>query len=354
MHAILITILALTIPLAAYSVMGFFSTRNRFDVANQTVIVTGGSQGLGLSLAKVLAAKGAHVVIVAQTVSKLERALETVRNSARDRNIQKFQYLSYDLRSPESAPEILRKVTDWNDGNPPDVVLNCAGHCIPGFYASSSVETLRDQMETVYWSSAYMSHAALQAWTKPVSKDVQQRYHEKPRHLIFTSSVLAFLSVAGYAPYNPAKAAMRALADTLNQEVQIYNGSRLHAEPGPAAEIKIHAVYPMGILSPGFENEQKLKPALTQKLEEDDKPQEPDDLAKIIVSELEAGKYAITASFIGNVMRGWATAGSQRVGISDYFWNWLGSIIVLFIVPDHLNKCWKWGKEKGLKGSTLR
>lgn len=352
MHAILITILALTIPLAAYSVMGFFSARNRFDVANQTVIVTGGSQGLGLSLAKVLAAKGAHVVIVAQTVPKLEKALETVRNSARDRNIQKFQYLSYDLRSPESAPEILRKVTDWNDGNPPDVVLNCAGHCIPGFYASSSVETLRDQMETVYWSSAYMSHAALQAWTKPVSKDVQQRYHGKPRHLIFTSSVLAFLSVAGYAPYNPAKAAMRALADTLNQEVQIYNGSRLHAEPGPAAEIKIHAVYPMGILSPGFENEQKLKPALTQKLEEDDKPQEPDDLAKIIVSELEAGKYAITASFIGNVMRGWATAGSQRVGISDYFWNWLGSIIVLFIVPDHLNKCWKWGKEKGLKGMT--
>lgn len=347
MDTILITILALCVPIAVYLMMKLFSTRNQFDAADRTVIITGASQGLGLSLAKLLAAKGAHVVIVAQTISKLEKALETIRDSARSRDTQKFLYLSYDLRSPQSAPDILRKVTDWNNGNPPDVVLNCAGHCIPGFFASSNVETLRDQMETVYWSSAYMSHATLQAWTKPVSKEIQREHQDRPRHLIFTSSVLAFLSVAGYAPYNPAKSAMRALADTLNQEVQVYNGSRSHTEPGPAAEIRIHALYPMGIQSPGFENEQKLKPALTQKLEEDDKPQRPDDLAKIIISELEAGKYAITASFIGHIMRGWATAGSQRVGLADYLWNWLGSIVVLFIVPDHLGKCWRWGKEKG-------
>lgn len=352
MSTISITLSALAIPLIAYLMMGLFANKNRFDVSNRTVVVTGGSQGLGLALAKALAAKGAHVVIVAQTVSKLEHALDLIRSSARDGEKQNFSYLSYDLRSPDSAPEIFQKVTEWNNGSTPDVVLNCAGHCIPGFYTSSSIEILRDQMETVYWSSAYMSHAALQAWTKPVGKEVQQRYQDKPRHLIFTSSVLAFLSVAGYAPYNPAKAAMRALADTLNQEVQVYNGSRLHNEPGPAAEIRIHAVYPMGILSPGFENEQKLKPALTQKLEEDDKPQQPDELAKIIISELEAGKYAITASFVGNIMRGWAMAGSQRVGLADYFWNWLGSIIVLFIVPEQLNKCWNWGKEKGLKGMT--
>lgn len=347
---ILTVVSTLAVLLVAYLTMGFLSAKNQFDVAGRTIIITGASQGLGLAIARRLSAKGANIVIVAQTVSKLERALEIIKGAARAPATQKFLLLSYDLRSPDSAPEIIKRVTDWNDGNTPDVVFNCAGQCIPGFFASSSVETLRDQMETLYWSCTYMAHATLQAWTKPFSKDVQHRYQDKPRHLIFTSSVLAFLPLAGYAPYNPAKAAMRTLADTLNQEVQVYNGTRLHSEPGPAAEIKIHAVYPMGIQSPGYENEQKTKPALTQKLEEDDKPQMPDDLAKIIISELEAGKYAVTASFIGHVMRGWAAGGSQRVGIMDYLWNWLGSIIVLFIVPEYMGKCWKWGKEKGLKG----
>ena len=338
--------------LAAYTIMGFLTQTSRFNVAGRTVIVTGGSQGLGLALARQLAAKGAHVVIVAQTVSKLEKALEAIKNAASRQDMQRFMCLSYDLRSPESAPAILSKVIDWNNGQPPDVVLNCAGLCIPGFFASSSIETLREQMDTLYWTCAYMAHATLQLWTKPVDKQVQKSYEDKPRHLIFISSVLAFMPLAGYAPYSPAKAAMRTLADTLNQEVQVYNGARKSAESGPAAEIKIHAVYPMGIQSPGFENEHKLKPALTQKLEEDDKPQGPEELATTIISEVEGGKYLITASLIGHIMKGWAFGGSQRVGIMDYVWGWLGSLIILFIAPDFMSKCWRWGKDKGLKGAV--
>ena len=261
-------------------------------------------------------------------------------------------YLSFDLRSPDSASAILARVREWNNGEPPDVVFNCAGNCIPGFFASSSVETLRGQMETLYWSCTYMAHATLQEWLKPVDKQTQKYYDAKPRHLIFTSSVVAFMPLAGYAPYNPAKSAMRALADTLNQEVQVYNGARKNAENGPAAEVRVHAVYPTGILSPGFENEEKLKPALTKKLEEDDKPQQSEELASTIISELEAGKYIITASFIGHIMKGWAMGPSQRVGIMDYLYGWLGSIIVLFIIPDFMSKCWNWGKEKGLRGAV--
>lgn len=342
-------IITLFLLLAPVIVMVLLKKRKYFDVYGRTVIVTGGSQGLGLAIAKLLASKGAHVVIVAQKASKLEKALEELRRVSWNSD-RRLMYLSYDLRSPESAPKIIEEVTEWNGGEPPDVVFNCAGHCLPGFFASSSVEMLRDQMETLYWSCTYMAHATLKSWTEPVEKSQQVA---KPRHLIFTSSVLAFMPLAGYAAYNPAKAAMRTLADTLNQEVQVYNGARLHpTEPGPAAEIKIHAVYPMGIRSPGYDNEQKTKPALTQKLEEDDKPQEPDELARLIVRELEAGRYMVTCSLIGHIMKGWAMGGSQRVGLTDYIWNWLGSIIVLFIAPDFLSKCFKWGREKGMNGAS--
>jgi 3-dehydrosphinganine reductase len=43
------------------------------------VVITGGSQGLGKGLGKLLAKKGANVVIVARDVKKLEAALEEIK-----------------------------------------------------------------------------------------------------------------------------------------------------------------------------------------------------------------------------------------------------------------------------------
>jgi len=43
------------------------------------VVITGGSDGMGKSVACQLAAKGANVVIVARTTSKLKAAVETIK-----------------------------------------------------------------------------------------------------------------------------------------------------------------------------------------------------------------------------------------------------------------------------------
>lgn len=45
----------------------------------QTVVITGGSEGMGKEVAVQLAEKGANVVIVARTVKKLEAALESIK-----------------------------------------------------------------------------------------------------------------------------------------------------------------------------------------------------------------------------------------------------------------------------------
>ena len=50
-------------------------TSNRFNInVSQTVLITGGSQGTGRAVAKLLAQKGANVIIVARDVGKLEKA----------------------------------------------------------------------------------------------------------------------------------------------------------------------------------------------------------------------------------------------------------------------------------------
>ena len=45
----------------------------------QTVLITGGSDGMGRAVAVELAKKGAHVVVVARTVSKLESTVEELK-----------------------------------------------------------------------------------------------------------------------------------------------------------------------------------------------------------------------------------------------------------------------------------
>ena len=145
---------------------------------------------------------------------------------------------------------------------------------------------------------------------------------------------------------------MRALADTLQQEVAVYNGSRANKSFfAPAEEIKIHTLFPMGILTPGFYHENTLKPALTLELEKDDKPQTADEVARIAIERLEDGEKMITSMFLGHVLRGVGMGASLRNGLSDLFWILIGSVAILFAGPDLLRKCKRWGKEKGMAGA---
>ena len=106
----------------------------------------------------------------------------------------------------------------------------------------------------------------------------------------------------------------------------------------------------MGILTPGYENENKIKPALTIMLEKDDKPQTPDEVARIAVERLERGEQHITTMFLGHLLRGVGMGASVRSGVMDVLWHILGSIAIIFVAPDFVKKCWNWGREKGMEG----
>ena len=63
--------------------------------------------------------------------------------------------------------------------------------------------------------------------------------------------------------------AARGLADTLSQEVLLY-----------PQDVRVHIVFPGTILSPGFEVEERTKPAITKQLEAADPKQTPDEVAR--------------------------------------------------------------------------
>jgi 3-dehydrosphinganine reductase len=213
-------------------------------------------------------------------------------------------------------------------------------------------------MDIDYWAAAYLAHSTLQLWTKdspndPVAaeKPAVKSAEPLPRHFIITSSVIAFVGLAGYGPYGPAKAALRNLSDTLHNEILLYNGARSHTSaPLRIPEIRNHIVFPGGILSPGFEAENKVKHPVTMKLEEDDKPQTVEEVATAAIAGLERGDYLITTAMLGSLMKASSLGGSARNGwgVVDSLMAGLATLIWRFVGPDLDSKVWKWGKENGI------
>lgn len=133
----------------------------------------------------------------------------------------------------------------------------------------------------------------------PIANPTQQQ----KRHIILTSSVLAFYPIAGYNSYSPAKAAIRSLADGLRQECILY-------------DIDVHACFPATIFSPGREEELKTIPELTVILEGSDEGQTPDQVAIECVKGLERGDKLVTTTLMGSAMRGGSWSGSPK-GVWD-------------------------------------
>lgn len=261
------------------------------------------------------------------------------------------------MTSPEENERIIAETTAWNNGQPPDVVWQIAGAAHPALFKDTPVEVLRNQMDINYWGAAYLAHTTLMAWTKPspAKGDAISAYSTGPRQFIMTSSVAALLGAAGYAPYSPAKAAMRSLADTLRSEVNIYNGSRrskdatIRAE-APERDMSIHLIMPGTITSPGLETENKTKHAVTKLLEKGDILQTEDEVAAAAVKGLEQGGFIVTTQFIASLLRAGMLGGSARNNwFLDTIMSWVTSIVWLFIGPDMDAKVFNYGKKYGTR-----
>jgi short-subunit dehydrogenase len=92
-------------------------------LTGKNVLITGGGRGLGLELARVLVARGAHVALVARDAAELERALETLRSVA----APKVRLVAEvcDLSEPGSVESMLARVRSRL--GPVDVLVNDAG-----------------------------------------------------------------------------------------------------------------------------------------------------------------------------------------------------------------------------------
>ncbi|KAF2223094.1 hypothetical protein BDZ85DRAFT_312746 [Elsinoe ampelina] len=305
---------------------------------------------MGLGLGKILAQKGANIVIVARNKDKLASALQEISSHAKSPT-QRFHSISADVSDPTTAPLLLSETTTWNNSLPPDIIWSNAGSAHPTLLTQTPISTLRSQLDLNYLSHLYLAHAALDLFLRPTLP--RPTLTSPPRHIIFTSSVGAFVGLAGYAPYSPAKAALRNLADVLRNEVQLYNAARRgpNSQGAPDRDVNIHVVFPGTITSPGYEQENRVKHPVTHLLEEGDPKQTGEEVAAAAVRGLERGGFMVTTQWLGNVMRVGMMGGSQRGNVVlDTVLGWIVAVVWLFMGPDLDGRVWKWGRENGVAG----
>jgi 3-dehydrosphinganine reductase len=213
-----------------------------------------------------------------------------------------------------------------------------------GFLAEIEAKEIKSCMESNYYSAVFCAQSCLKRWLRDPSSTT--------RHMVFTSSTAAFVGLPGYIAYTPAKVAVRALADTLRQELLLYGDRKAY---------QVHCCFPGTFISEGFIEEQTIKPELTRQLEGVDAPIEELekkelsslDVAKKIVAGLEKGDYFITVDLVGDLLLNNMRGPSPRNRpVYDFI---LGLIVVVawfFTRIGFDKKVSKYGGRKTSKGAN--
>ena len=119
------------------------------------VLVTGGSQGLGLALATLLASRGAHVVICSRSEAKLELALRKIE-TFRQQEKQHLSYVVADVSTFAAASAALKDCPISID-----TVFCCAGAATPGYFLDQTEAEFDKGISLIYKTALSTAHVCM-------------------------------------------------------------------------------------------------------------------------------------------------------------------------------------------------
>lgn len=173
------------------------------SVKGKSVLITGGSRGLGLAIAEELLKADASVTIVARQQDELNRAKHILFEKYPDAEVQT---LVCDVTDPEALKVVFSKtIGRWGSL---DILINNAGAISVGPFESMTREDFEAQMNLHFYAVLEAVKCAL------------PQFHRQGRgHIVNICSLGGKVAVPHMLPYDSSKYALAGLSQGLNAEL---------------------------------------------------------------------------------------------------------------------------------------
>ena len=184
-----------------FAMSRFLRTRRAIDFEGKSILIFGGSRGLGLVIARELVAEGGRVTLAARDQDELERAQADLTARGHTPSIVRC-----DIRDRASVDAAVRYVIA--EHGIIDVLINDAGVIEVGPLEHMSVADFEDALGTHFWGPLFTILSALPHMRQSGAK-----------RIVNISSIGGKIAVPHLLPYSASKFALTGLSQGLRAEL---------------------------------------------------------------------------------------------------------------------------------------
>ena len=194
--------------------------------ASQTVLITGGSGGIGLALAKAFAARGARLLLVSKTPAGLERARTELLTTSPQTPVET---LALDLSRDDAADSIHR----WTEQNgwAVDILVNNAGFGSWGY-----ADQIAEESDLLMFRLNMITPYLLMRRYLPAMRE------RNAGAIINMSSIAGIWNLPGFVSYGATKAFLRFYSLSLGMELALEGSA-----------VRVMAICPSSVKSTNFQ-----------------------------------------------------------------------------------------------------
>lgn len=181
------------------------SESNRYELGGRVAIITGGSRGLGLVLARQLASRGVRLVICSRSEDQLAAAQRELAALGAE-----VLAVPCDVTDRSQIDKLIRATIDRYGKI--DILVNNAGSIQVGPMDSMTIHDYEEIMKIHFWAPLYATLACLPHFRA-----------RKEGRIVNVASIGGKLAVPHLLPYSASKFALVGLSEGLNAELKKEN-----------------------------------------------------------------------------------------------------------------------------------
>ncbi|MEN6422347.1 MAG: SDR family oxidoreductase [Smithella sp.] len=250
--------------------MAYFSDKLAF--------ITGGSSGIGLATANLLASQGCNLVLFARGQKMLDEACKMIKRTM-DNSSQSVNTVSIDVANNDDVQRKIKAAV--KEFGVPDILINSAGIGTGDYFENISYEQFDRLIKINVYGTRNIVSAIL-----PFLKQ------KGGGHIVNISSVAGLIGMFGYSLYCTSKYAIVGFSECLRSELKRFN-------------IAVTLVCPPEVKTPFIEEEAKTLPPEARVVKNLAGLMTPEQAARAIVRGIKKKKFLVVPGITAKSLLFW-------------------------------------------------